>query len=427
MIADKCWEDRWGNNADQRPNDPRSPFMRDECRVIHSFAFRRLQGKMQVFGPEKGDFHRTRMTHSLEVASIARGIIQHLRTTALPNLNDEERNHLLRIDANDYDRLITTLCLLHDIGHSPFGHAGEAALNFKMHQYGGFEGNAQTLRLVTTELEEFTEHHGLGLTRRSLLGLLKYPAPFCKIPGSFPNDNIANAAVILTDWEPKKCYYDTEIETVDWVLAPLSEEDRQHFQQIDQTGRTRCKSFDCSIMDLADDIAYSIHDLEDGIFFDLINQDEFITALEQHSQFATLNTEIHLTQLIKQLFHSQQHIRKSTAGQLIHYLIQSIAIIPQSGFADSLVKFNAVLSANARELVDIIKNFFADNVIFSRENQASVHQRALILMELFDAMIANPSKLLPESKVAHTDTHRAVCDYISGMTDDYARRLHEVL
>ena len=152
---------------DSRPNDTRSEYERDESRLIHSAAFRRLQSKTQVLGLGENDFYRTRLTHSMEVAQIGRGIVQFLDKNCDKVLGE----HLPE------SALISSICLAHDIGHPPFGHGGEVALNYCMRGYGGFEGNGQTLRILG-KLDKYTEYHGLNPTRRMLLGILKYPVTY---------------------------------------------------------------------------------------------------------------------------------------------------------------------------------------------------------------------------------------------------------
>jgi dGTPase len=201
-----------------RDNDYRSPFERDRARIIHSAAFRRLQGKTQVFGFGGSDFFRTRLTHSLEVAQIGKGVA-------------------LETGFADLD-LVEAICLAHDIGHPPFGHSGEEELQRQMDGSGGFEANAQNLRVLTKLEVKFFDFEGLNLTRATLDGDLKY-----KVCYSDRGNN-------------KKFSYD---------------EDRGLIASISQDN-TR-KTFECEIMDWADDIAYSVHDLEDGIKARMISQD----------------------------------------------------------------------------------------------------------------------------------------------------------
>ncbi len=190
-------------------DEERSEFEIDRARIIHSAAFRRLQGKTQVFVSGSGDFFRTRLTHSLETSQIGKGLA--LRLGAHPDL-------------------VETCCLAHDLGHPPFGHTGEAMLAKCMLPYGGFEGNAQNIRLIARLSTKFLEYDGLNLTRATLDGILKYKVPFAE--------------------GGKKFYYDEDGPLVAWA---------------GEGGRPQSQSFECQLMDWADEIAYSVHDLEDGM------------------------------------------------------------------------------------------------------------------------------------------------------------------
>lgn len=241
------WTDRRSGGAPNRPADPRSPYERDRSRLMHTSGFRRLQGKTQVLGIGESDFHRTRLTHSMEVAQIARGLVHILRERS------PENQYLPSYS------LIEATALGHDIGHPPHGHSGEIALNYVMRDHGGFEGNAQTLRLLARQ-ERYSDRFGLDLTRRALLGVLKYPAPYsqvCRRKWPAPPSNPTELK--RDNWTPPKCYFDEDQEIVDWILDPLSKEDRDAFQSLAETpssdtnGKTQHKSLDASIMDVADD------------------------------------------------------------------------------------------------------------------------------------------------------------------------------
>src|SRR5690606_8443661 len=233
-------------------------------RVIHSASFRRLQGKTQILNLGDSDFYRTRLTHSLEVAQIAAGLAQqlaqnfpgHPAVAALPGRN-----------------LIQAIACAHDLGHPPFGHGGEVALNYCMREHGGFEGNGQTLRLLS-RLETYSASAGANLSRRTLLGVLKYPVAYSTVyqPGRVPrlrSDTVFVRSIDVQASAPPKCYLDTESSVVEWILSPLRPEDRAAFVEWEERpgrhGRALHKSLDCSIMDVADDIAYGVHDLEDAI------------------------------------------------------------------------------------------------------------------------------------------------------------------
>lgn len=163
--------DSWQERKYETFSHNRDDYARDRARIIHSSSFRRLQGKTQVLGLGESDFYRTRLTHSLEVAQIASGITEHL----YEKYRNTKHNQFI-----PSQNLIEAIGLAHDIGHSPFGHGGEVALNYVMRNHGGFEGNAQTLR-ICTQLGEYSDSDGLNLTRRTLLGLIKYPALYSKV------------------------------------------------------------------------------------------------------------------------------------------------------------------------------------------------------------------------------------------------------
>src|SRR5215470_5424178 len=212
--------------------DRRSEFERDRARIIHSAAFRRLQGKTQVFGVYEGDFFRTRLTHSLEVAQIAKGIA--LNLGADPDL-------------------VEAICLAHDLGHPPFGHTGEHVLHELMRDYGGFEGNAQTFRILTRLERKHSAYEGLNLTYQTLDGVLKYKR------------RIDATAIAASPKAPVKGFYANDQDVVAAVICA--------------TGTGDERSFECQIMDVADDIAYSVHDLEDSLKAGLIALVDFRQAL----------------------------------------------------------------------------------------------------------------------------------------------------
>ncbi|MGL4712962.1 MAG: dGTP triphosphohydrolase, partial [Shewanella sp.] len=164
-MTSSIWQERRHGEDKQRRNDHRSPFQRDRARILHSAAFRRLQAKTQVLGVGMNDFYRTRLTHSLEVSQIGTGIAAQLRRKY-----PQYKQLLCSMS------LLESQCLAHDIGHPPFGHGGEVALNYMMRDHGGFEGNGQTFRILS-KLEPYTLDFGMNLCRRTMLGILKYPAP----------------------------------------------------------------------------------------------------------------------------------------------------------------------------------------------------------------------------------------------------------
>ena len=243
---------------EERPH--RSPFRRDNGRVIHSAAFRRLQGKTQLFPSHESDFFRNRLTHSLEVAQIAKGLAEQLNFTC----------EFFKQNPIDLD-LVETAALCHDLGHPPFGHNGEKALNYCMREHGGFEGNAQTLRILSrlekkdtfkpkylTVTQAGTDNRcGLNLTYRSLASVLKYDN---LIPEKLENEN-----------KVEKGYYYTEKDLVDKI----------RFNTLGEDSTEKLKSIECQIMDIADDIAYSTYDLEDAFKGEFLHPLEILNTSEK--------------------------------------------------------------------------------------------------------------------------------------------------
>lgn len=295
------WNERRLQQA-RAANDHRPYWERDRSRIIHSAAFRRLQAKTQVLGIGESDFHRTRLTHTMEVAQIGRGIVLELKAKG----TNAPYAAILPDTAQ-----IEAICLAHDLGHPPFGHSGETALNFAMRMNGGFEGNGQSLRIVSKlephtirEADNNTENFALNLTRRTLLGILKYPAPYSSVARRImpPIERFPTL-----EWNPPKCYLDSEQDTVEWVLSLFSPADKSLFRRLDReptdnsSGRTKYKSFDSSLLELADDIAYGIHDLEDAISLKLISWEDFQRIGEESLAWARACDE-HNDDLQGQLF-----------------------------------------------------------------------------------------------------------------------------
>jgi len=432
----ELWLARRLTKVPQRKHDHRSPFQRDRARILHSAAFRRLQSKTQVMGSGQSDFYRTRLTHSLEAAQIGSGITAQLRVK-YPELCQQ----LFPSD----DTLIEALCLAHDIGHPPFGHGGEVALNFMMHEYGGFEGNGQTFRILTC-LEPFSEHYGMNLTRRSLLGILKYPQTINTLQHT-KQTNLPNnfRQLKASDWHPAKGIYTDDQQTLDWLLQPLSAEDRAQFQTINvienHHSKTLFKSLDCSIMELADDIAYGIHDLEDAIVTNFVYRADFE---QQVIEKLILINDPWLTQYSKQLadqlFSEHHYLQKEAIGGLVNYLITEIEIVNLNEhltqpFHEPLLSYNAQLPSNAAAVLQIFKDFVLDYVIKQTSIQRAEYRGQQIVMELFQALASDPQRLLPKNTVqrwrlaAEHDQNpmRVIADYVSGMTDEYATKLYTML
>ena len=434
LIISEQWLTRLADEpGKKRLFDQRTPFQRDKARVLHSAAFRRLQSKTQIHNNGLSDFYRTRLTHSLEVAQIGAGIVEHLKLaqpdfkTLLPGNN-----------------LIETICLSHDIGHPPFGHGGETALNYMMIEHGGFEGNGQTFRILT-QLEPYTEFNGMNLTRRSLLGLLKYPVCLSEISAPYPADNGRNFRALKTEeWVPAKGIYDHDLALLNQVLAPLSESDQRLFksfrpQKENDTGhkKSRYKSLDCSVMEIADDIAYGVHDLEDAIAMGFISkslwQEKVAIQLAGITDFCLSGQ---LAEITDNLFSLQHFKRKDAIGALVNALITSIYIEKvNADFEDPLLAYNAYLTSTMFKVLEILKGFVFNYVIRSPDLQILEYRGQQILMELFEAFNTGPLRFLPEQvktlwKAQEGDVSREkriIADYISSLTDNHALRLHSRL
>jgi dGTPase len=429
MTSAPWHERRLGENK-QRRNDHRSPYQRDRARILHSAAFRRLQAKTQVLGVGMNDFYRTRLTHSLEVSQIGTGICAQLKQK-YPQL----------ISLLDSMSLIESLCLAHDIGHPPFGHGGEVALNYMMRNDGGFEGNGQTFRILTA-LEPYTQFYGMNLCRRTLLGILKYPACHAELYQSHPKPEVSNYRQLKpSQWQPVKGIYDEDQPIVDWVLSPLSLADRKRFlatKTVDpgEHKRTLYKSLDCSIMELADDTAYAIHDLEDAIVMGIVTQamwqqdvvDKLTSSRDPwiEQEFATIGDK---------LFSTAHHLRKDAIGTLVNGFVTAITIDDNPDFDEPLLRYNAALEPPFQEALDILKQFVYWRVIRKPEIQMLEYKGQQIVMELFEAFASDPQRLLPLNTQERWQTtcatdgnsHRVIADYISGMTDEFAARLHQHL
>lgn len=424
------WTTRRSTLSHQRgQNDHRSPYERDKTRVIHNPAFRRLQCKTQILGTKDGDFHRTRLTHSLEVASIGVSLVRNLQRS------QQNSEYLELLPTDD---LITVICLLHDIGHPPFGHGGEIALNFAMRDNGGFESNGQTLRLLT-KTESSYGPYGLDLTRRSLLGILKYPAVWNKVMQTDKPPMVSNKPIRVNDWRPPKAYFESEETEVSWLLDPLSMNDKALFQSLSikpsktSHGHTAYQSLDCAIMNIADDIAYGVHDLEDAIHLKLIERDQ-LDAAEFHAILN--NTELPLKdQLVAQLFHHDLNQRKEAIGELVNYLITSTYLtIANESFQTPLLKYKVVLKQEADLLLQWLVNCIYNFVIDSQAARTFEFGGQTVVLHLFDALSSNPLSLLDnqhrqlyQKANNEAEAYRVICDYIANMTDENAYRAYEKL
>ncbi|MBN9387098.1 MAG: dNTP triphosphohydrolase [Chloroflexi bacterium] len=367
-----------------KPGEERSPFEKDRSRIIHSAAFRRLQGKTQVFVSGSGDFFRTRLTHSLEVAQIGKALAQ--RLGADPDL-------------------VEACCLAHDLGHPPFGHTGEAVLNECMKDYGGFEGNAQNIRVLTRLSTKSLAYDGLNLTRSTLDGTFKYKRSFAT--GS------------------KKFFYDEDAPLMVWAT---------------DGGVPGENSFDCQIMDWADEIAYSCHDLEDGMKAGMISRARLKANRRLRESLGEEETEWVLEKLAfveEQLTErSRKGARKVLTSQLIHEFVgaaerelRPTALPTSTDRYRYRLAVDPVQYKHAVALKNIMFGLIVEDVrIATLENKATRIIRGLF--DIFSDLNERTAFLFPEDfrdiwlEANDLGKVRTACDYIAGMTDDYAERVY---
>jgi dGTPase len=343
----------------------RSEFQRDRDRIVHSAAFRRLEYKTQVFVNHEGDLFRTRLTHSIEVAQIARSIARNLR------LNED---------------LVEAISLAHDLGHTPFGHAGQDALNACMEQYGGFEHNLQSLRVVDKLEERYGAFDGLNLMFETREGILKH----CSIP---------NAQLL---GEVGQRFLDKKQPTLEAQLA-----------------------------NRADEIAYNNHDIDDGLRSGLLS----IEQLDEVDFFARHRREAEaaypgiggrrmINETVRRMINTLiVDLIQTSEGKIREAGVQSLEDVRN---APALISFSDVM----RQEEIWLKRFLRENLYRHYQVNRMTSKARRIVRELFEAFMAEPRLLAPDYQVHDGDTTRQarkVADYIAGMTDRYAMREHRRL
>lgn len=392
-----------------RESDYRSPFQIDRDRIIHSSEFRRLQGKTQVFLPGEYDFYRTRLTHSIEVAQIGRAVCNYLLSKEKEFLNEE-----YFIDED----LVESICLAHDLGHPPFGHAGERMLNLLMKNYGGYEGNAQTLRMITEIFYRDDDHHrGMNPTRAFIDGILKYKAAFEQFKDPY-NHFIYN--------EQKKI--------VGYVFGGK----KLPKQFSSPSVLNRFQSIECQIMDWADDTAYCINDLVDSISGGFINIQKLFRWKEENK----LNNaqKIILDEIVDWIKAGNY---KKKFGALIGEFVHACGLSKRKTFLDELTnryKYTLVINKEIFERAQMYKKISVDLVFRSSQLHQIEFKGNSMIEKLFKRFEENyvrsisGSKLLPDfnDKLIRSEKDkikraRMVCDYISGATDSHAMRMYRRL
>ena len=437
------------SGASAREGDHRDPFERDRARIIHSFSFRRLQSKTQIFALNESEFLRTRLTHSLEVSNLGRGlaaVVNHQIWPGYPLGVVTPRFEALGgpVDTS----LIEAGGLAHDLGHPPFGHRGEEALNHCMWtrwpgRVNGFEGNGQTLRLLTSDtLEAHSERNGLNLTRATLQAVLKYPRIYGDLvnPEKYPVDA---SCPPFKPWAPPKCIHNEESPLLDWLLAPFPPADRERLKRFERRegkhARTFHKTLEASIVELADDIAYGTHDVEDAFFSKLISPDTIVGYLDRarfddpavYDRYARLVTE--MARGAGGGSRDAVHEKKGAASTLISLLIAAAELVEVPGFEHPRLSWNITLPRDHRMVLDALKDSVYDHVINGPAVQSLEYRGGIIIERMFDALEQSPEllggkhgHLLREADDATTRL-RVLADYISGMTDSYAERMYNRL
>jgi dGTPase len=393
----------------ERGNDYRNPFQIDRDRIIHSSEFRRLQGKTQVFLPGEYDFYRTRLTHSIEVAQIGRSICNYLLAKETKILSDE-----YFIDPD----LVEACCLAHDLGHPPFGHAGERTLNRLMKRYGGFEGNGQTLRLVTEIFyRREDQHRGMNPCRAFLDGILKYKATFSDFKNP-DNHFVYNEDKNHLEFVFGKTKYKAKLKTPEKLNG---------FQSIE-----------CQIMDWADDTAYAINDLVDSISGGFIN----IAKLSQWQKEQNLNSI--QNDIVEEIIAwIKKGNFKAQFGSQIGKFVRSCSLRERKTFMDKQTnryKYILVIPKEILEQANIYKKISVDLVFKSSALHQIEFKGNSMIENIFNLFEKNyvtnlgSTKLLPDfnDKIIRKEKNkkvraRMVCDYISGSTDSYAIRMYRRL
>ena len=349
-------------------NSIRSPYQRDRDRIIHSSSFRRLKHKTQVFVNTEGDHYRTRLTHSMEVSQIARTLTRSL------GLNED---------------LSETLSLSHDLGHAPFGHAGEEALSECMKNYGGFNHNIQTLRIVTSLENKYYKFYGLNLTIETLDGLIKHNGPV---------KNIVPYKKIL-----KKNLFNNKIT---FNAFP---------------------SLEAQVAAISDDIAYNNHDLEDGLRAGLfttkkISSISYLSGLiNKHvKNIKNFRREIIINQIVRDLINlmvvdvintTNENLEKNNPQSINDIYKQDTMIVD---FSDKMKKIDKR-----------IKYFLKHNMYNHKKVIVNTNRGKRIIKDLFKYISKNPRKHISNELFKNELKERVIADFIAGMTDRYAINLHK--
>jgi dGTPase len=381
-----CDPGRSKGRLHREPEDPtRSPFQRDRDRIIHSAAFRRLEYKTQVFVNHEGDHYRTRLTHSLEVAQLARSMSRALR------LNED---------------LAEALALAHDLGHTPFGHAGEDALKEMMRDFGGFDHNAQTVRILTKLEHRYAGFDGLNLTWETLEGVAKHNGPLIKAGnqggrGAGKNKHPLPRAIVEYN-----AVHDLDLHSY--------------------------ASAEAQVASLSDDIAYNNHDIDDGLRSGLFTIDEICevpfvgkTFAEVRKHYGELDAQRRIHESIRRMIHAMVlDVLKETRVRLSKYRVaceEDVRLLGQP-----CVAFSKAMETQIRPLKDFLMTHMYRHY---RVNRMTSKARRVV-KALFLFFLNEPNCLPPEwyrlaGAPGTKQTGEVVADFIAGMTDRFAIEEHE--
>jgi len=352
----------------EKKDPTRTQFQRDRDRIVHCSSFRRLKHKTQVFVNTTGDHYRTRLTHSMEVSQISRTIARYL------GLNED---------------LCETLSLAHDLGHTPFGHAGEDVLNKCMDKYGGFDHNIQTIRILTLLENKYYKFHGLNLTIETLDGLIKHNGP------------------------PRNLDEFNKILTINNFKNKISFNNHP--------------SLEAQVAAISDDIAYNNHDLEDGLRAGLFD-------------FSKLKNVSFVSNIISKIIKNKKNYRREVlVNEVVRKLIsemvkdvmkttiKNIKKIKPTSIKDIYLYNHPIVEFSKKmKKFDIeIKGFLKKNMYNNKKVIVNTNSSKIIIKDLFYHLIKNPKKFINKELLKNNNKERVVADFIAGMTDRYAINLHK--
>lgn len=355
-------KDTLGRKYKEEEHNFRSAYQRDRDRIVHCAAFRRLEYKTQVFVIFEGDYYRTRLTHTLEVAQIARTIGRNLQ------LNED---------------LIEAIALAHDLGHAPFGHAGEDALKELMSKHGGFNHNLQGFRVVTELEKRYPNFKGLNLSWEVRQGILKHSTEF-DIPAKIPEFENQGAPTL-----------------------------------------------EAQVVDIADEIAYDNHDLDDGIESDLIKEEDLkevslwrSVSKNIRESFKSMDKDMLKYQIIKGLINAQvTDLFEESAKRIKAVINKSSKEVRFTG--KRFIRFSNKMQKSRKEIRDFLtKNLYHHYRVIRMTSKAK-----RFIEDLFKEYSKNPKQLpfFLQERMKQEEVHRVICDYIAGMTDRFALDEHKKL